>query len=98
MNAVRIIETEILMLLEEKMALEVPSAAVDLIGAGYMDPLKLSELISLLETDLAVRVPAAELDMDQLRTVAGIARAVARQLWGDAPGEGASHGDAPTLH
>ena len=50
------------------------------------------------ETDLAVRVPAAELDMDQLRTVAGIARAVARQLWGDAPGEGASHGDAPTLH
>ena len=98
MNPVRIIEQEILMLLREKMALDVPSPAVDLIAAGFMDSLRLAELLTLLETDLAVRVPMEDLDLDEIRTVAGIARAVAREVCGQEPGEGASHGDAATLH
>lgn len=98
MNPVRIIEQEILMLLREKMALDVPSPAVDLIAAGHMDSPRLAELFTLLETDLAVRVSMEDLDPDQTRTVAGIARAVARELCWHEPREGAGHGDAPALH
>ena len=98
MNALRIIEKEILSLLRDKLAIDVPSAEIDLLAAGHMDSLMLAELLSLLEIDLAVRVPIEELDLDQIRSVAGIARAVAHQMYGREPGEGARHGDAPAVH
>lgn len=99
MNPVRIIETEILLLLKEKMAIDVPSAQTDLMAAGHMDSLMLAELLTLLETDLAVRVPLEDLELDQIRNVAGIARVVARQICGPGePGEEARNGDAATVH
>ncbi len=98
MNPLRIIEKEILGLLRDRMGIDVPGAEVDLLAAGHMDSLMLAELLSLLESDLAVRVPIEALDLDQIRSVAGIARAVAREICGQEIGEGASHGNAPAVH
>lgn len=74
MTDTSMLEEHILRFLREEMAIDVPSPTTDLVEHGYIDSLLLAELLTRLETDLAFRVRIEELDMDQLRTVAGLAR------------------------
>jgi acyl carrier protein len=74
MSELGMLEERITRILRDEMAIDVPSPATDLVDAGYIDSLLLAELLSRLEAELDVRVRIEELDMDQLRTIAGLAR------------------------
>jgi acyl carrier protein len=80
MNDTSLLEERILRLLREDMAIDVPSGATDLVEAGHLDSLLLADLLSRLENDLDFRVRIDGLDMDQIRTVAGLASFVGAHL------------------
>ena len=69
-----LLERRITRLLRDEMATVVPSPDTDLVDGGYIDSLLLAELLSRLETEMSFRVRIEELDLDQLRTVSGLAR------------------------
>ena len=71
------VEREVLALLRDGLALDVPSAAHDLIDSGLLDSLALVDLIARLEQRFALRIDLENLTLDDWRTAAGIARMVA---------------------
>jgi acyl carrier protein len=89
MNGTGALEQDILAILRERMALDVPSTETDLLATGYIDSLLLAELLAHLEEELGIRVHLDDLDLDQLRTVADMARFVGRRL---PPGAAAAKG------
>jgi acyl carrier protein len=67
----------------------VPAADTDLIATGVLDSLALVELLLQIETQYGVRVSLDKLDFDDFRSVARIARFVARERnSGDGAGAG----------
>jgi acyl carrier protein len=56
--------------------IEVPSADTDLLETGVLDSLQLVELLLLLEQHFGFRVPIVHLELDDLRTIARLARLV----------------------
>jgi acyl carrier protein len=64
--------------------LHVPAPAVDadLFELGALDSLSFVELLLHLEQQFAIRIPGEDLEMDQFRTIRGIARFVAGQREG----------------
>jgi acyl carrier protein len=56
--------------------IEVPSADTDLLETGMLDSLQLVQLLLLLEQHFGFRIPIDQLELDDLRSIARIARLV----------------------
>ena len=68
------IYSEIGSFLATKMGIEVPSPTADLVAAGLLDSLALVDLLAHLEKGYDIRISLEELDLDNFRSIAGIAR------------------------
>lgn len=64
-------------ILQNQMGLEVPDRETDLLASGTLDSLALVDLIVRLEKVFERPIPLSEIDLDELRTIDGIARLVA---------------------
>jgi len=64
-------------LFAESFQIEVPSADTDLLESGILDSLQFVELLSQLERQFGFRIKLEDIDLDDLRTLARIARLVA---------------------
>ena len=61
----------------ESLHIEVPSADTDLFETGILDSLQLVELLVQLEQRFGFKIKIDDIDLDDLRTLAGIAGLVA---------------------
>ncbi len=66
----------------ESLHIEVPSADTDLFESGILDSLQLVELLVQLERRFGFKIRIDDIDLDDLRTLAGIARLVAARTAG----------------
>ncbi len=66
-------------LFAEKMLVEVSSADEDLLETGVLDSLRLAELLVYLEEHFQLRVAMEELEIENLRSIASIARMIGQQ-------------------
>jgi len=60
----------------ERFHIEVPSADTDLLATGMLDSMQLVELLLELEQRFGLRIAIDSIDVDDLRTLARIARVV----------------------
>ncbi|HZM33830.1 MAG TPA: phosphopantetheine-binding protein [Burkholderiales bacterium] len=72
-------------LLAEKLHIEAPAPDTDLIETGLLDSLRLVELLLHIELELGSRIAIEEIDLDDLRSVARIARLIAARSARPAP-------------
>lgn len=56
--------------------IEVPSANTDLLESGILDSFQFVELLLLLEQNFSLRIRIDDIDLEDLRTLASIARLV----------------------
>ena len=63
-------------LFREELFIDVPSADTDLIDSGLIDSLQLVRLLVHVERELGYRIPLAEIDVEDLRSLARIARVI----------------------
>ncbi len=63
-------------LFREELFIDVPSADTDLIDSGLIDSLQLVRLLVHVERDLGFRIPLGEIDVEDLRSLARIARVI----------------------
>lgn len=63
----------------DRLHLTVPSADTDLIATGMLDSLALVELLLQIETGYGLRVSLEKIDFEDFRSVASIARFIARE-------------------
>ena len=75
-NATTIIE-RLGALFTERFHIEVPSADTDLLETGILDSFQFVELLFQLEQHFGLRVSIDDIDLEDLRTLARIARLVA---------------------
>src|SRR5439155_4681418 len=61
----------------ETFHIEVPSPDTDLLDSGILDSLQFVELLIQLEQRFGLRIKVEDIDLDDLRTLARIARLVA---------------------
>lgn len=73
------IERQLLALVSKRVNMEIPSAETDLIEVGIIDSLALVDLLLRIEEEFGVRVPLEELEIDDLRSVAGLAKVIVRE-------------------
>ncbi len=66
----------------ESLHIEVPSADTDLFETGILDSLQLVALLLQLEQRFGFKIKIDDIDLDDLRTLAGIARLVAARTGG----------------
>ena len=66
----------------ESLHIEVPSADTDLFESGTLDSLQLVELLVQLERRFGFKIKIDDIDLEDLRTLAGIARLVAARTAG----------------
>jgi acyl carrier protein len=64
-------------LFAESFQIEVPSADTDLLESGILDSLQFVELLAQLERQFGFRIKLEDIELDDLRTLARIARLVA---------------------
>lgn len=69
----------------ERLHIEVPSPDTDLFATGILDSLQLVELLCQLEQQFGCQIALDDLDLDDLRTLTGIAGLVAAHNEGRAP-------------
>jgi D-alanine--poly(phosphoribitol) ligase subunit 2 len=69
----------------ERFHIEAPSADTDLFETGILDSLQLVELLLQLERRFGFRIAIENIDLDDLRTLARIARLVAARTAEAAP-------------
>lgn len=60
----------------EQLSIEVPDPDTDLIESGTLDSMKLVELLVQIEQHFGLRVELEQIEIDDLRTVRGIARMI----------------------
>lgn len=77
MNDAGLITERLGALFAESFQIEVPSADTDLLETGILDSLQFVELLAQLEQHFGFRVTLEDIDLDDLRTLARIARLVA---------------------
>ena len=83
MSEARIVDPlvrELRALFSDKLNIDVPSVEADLIESGLLDSLRLVELLLEIEAGLGHRIPIDEIELDDLRSVARIARLIASRL------------------
>ena len=76
MTDLGVFEARIQTLFCERLDREVPSIDTDLLDTGLLDSLLLVDLLMYLEQDLGVAMDLGAIELEQLRTVAGMARMV----------------------
>jgi D-alanine--poly(phosphoribitol) ligase subunit 2 len=64
-------------LFTEQFHINVPSPDTDLLNAGLLDSLQFVELLLQLEQRFGIRVPIDSIELDDLRSLARLARVVA---------------------
>lgn len=64
----------------ESLHIEVPSADTDLFETGILDSLQLVELLVQIEQRFGFRIKIEDIDLDDLRTLARIARLLAAHV------------------
>lgn len=64
---------EVRALLAERFQIKRPLPQTDLIESGLLDSLQLVDFLELLQERYGLRVPVGDIDLEQLRTVEGIA-------------------------
>ncbi len=74
----------------EQFHIDVPSLDTDLLETGMLDSLQLVELLLQIERQFGLRIAIAEIDLDDLRSLARIARLLAGRT-------GATHAPAPAM-
>ena len=70
------LERRIEKIFEEKLKLVVPSADTDLFATGVLDSLSFVELLLELERGYGVKISLEDLELENFRSIAGIARFV----------------------
>jgi acyl carrier protein len=70
-------------LFRDSTSVEVPSVDTDLIDGGLLDSLALVVLLYDIEQEFELELPLDELEIDDFRTLAGIADFVARSRAGE---------------
>ena len=73
------VSTRVEGILRDRMGLEVPGRDADLLATGVLDSLALVDLVMHLERTFGNPIPLVDVDLDELRTVHGIARLVAER-------------------
>ncbi|HVL36360.1 MAG TPA: phosphopantetheine-binding protein [Burkholderiales bacterium] len=63
-------------LFRDKLFIDVPSAETDLIDSGLLDSLQLVQLLLQVEQQLGLRLPLEEVDLDDLRSIARLAKLI----------------------
>ena len=71
---------ELSALFRERLHVEVPEAGTDLFESGLLDSLQLVQLLLHIEDRFQVRVRLDEIELDDLRSIATIARLVEYRL------------------
>jgi len=61
----------------ENLGIEAPSPDTDLLASGILDSFQVVELLFQLESRLGVVIELDKLDLEDLRTLAGVARLIA---------------------
>ena len=64
----------------ESLHIEAPSADTDLFETGILDSLQLVELLVQIERQFGFRIKIDDIDLDELRTLARIARLLAAHI------------------
>ena len=67
---------ELQALFRETLNIDVPSVDADLIESGLLDSLQIVQLLLQIESDLGYRIALDEIDLDDLRSVARLARVI----------------------
>jgi acyl carrier protein len=67
---------ELQALFRETLNIDVPSVDADLIESGLLDSLQIVQLLLHIESDLGHRIALDEIDLDDLRSVARLARVI----------------------
>ena len=60
----------------EQLNVEVPAPDTDLIETGLLDSMKLVELLVQIEQQFGLRIELEQIEIDDLRSVTGIARMI----------------------
>jgi acyl carrier protein len=76
MQATPAIVRDLTTLFREKLFIDVPSADTDLIDTGLLDSLQLVQLLLHVERDLGYRIPLDEIGLDDLRSLARLAKVI----------------------
>lgn len=66
-------------LFREQLHIEVPSPDTDLVESGLLDSLQLVQLLLQVEERLGARLPLDEVDLEDLRSIARLARLIAKR-------------------
>jgi acyl carrier protein len=73
------IERRVEEILRQQMFREVPARDADLFASGVLDSLSLVDLIARLEAAFGREISLADVELDDLRTLGGIARMMAAE-------------------
>ena len=63
-------------LFRDELFIDVPSADTDLIDSGLIDSLQLVRLLVHVEREFGSRIPLGEIEVDDLRSLARLARVI----------------------
>ena len=67
-------------LLANRLGLEIPSPDTDLFDLGILDSMSFVELLLQLEKDFGIRFALAEIEIDNFRSIRGIADFIASRM------------------
>jgi len=73
------VERQLLTLVSKQVNVAIESAEMDLIEMGVIDSLALVDLLLQIEKEFGVQISLAELEIDDLRSVAGLARVIVKE-------------------
>lgn len=66
-------------LFRHRLQLEVPTSRTDIVDSGLLDSVAFVNLIVGIEREFGLRVPVEEIELDDFRTIAGIAAYLVRR-------------------
>jgi len=73
------IQRKLTELFARKLNLAVPTVETDLVGTGLLDSMALVELLAQLDETFGVSISTDDLELENFRSIASIARFVARR-------------------